>query len=75
MKKIIVFENVNLSAPDVDDYDDNDDDLMMRIERKIRDCVAEWFLVRQLFVYSTTLRRETNRLLAFLTLCRHFYGL
>ena len=22
----MVFENVNLSAPDVDDYDDNDDD-------------------------------------------------
>ena len=75
----MVFENVNLSAPDVDDYDDNDDDDDddENREKEIRDCVGdeetrvtiftipEWFLVRQLFVYSTTLRSGTNRLLAF----------
>jgi len=40
MKKIIVFENVNLSAPDIDDYDDNDDDDEKR-EKEIRDCVGD----------------------------------
>ena len=43
MKKIIVFENVNLSAPDVDDYDDNDDDDDddENREKEIRDCVGD----------------------------------
>ena len=49
MKKIIVFENVNLSAPDVDDYDDNDDDDDdddddhddKNREKEIRDCVGD----------------------------------
>ena len=39
MKKIIVFENVNLSAPDVDDNDDDDDD--ENREKEIRDCVGD----------------------------------
>ena len=37
MKKIIVFENVNLSAPDVDDNDDDDDD-----ENRERDTRLRW---------------------------------
>ena len=43
MKKIMVFENVNLSAPDVDDYDDNDDDDDddENREKEIRDCVGD----------------------------------
>ena len=78
MKKVIVFENVNLSSPVVDnddDDDDDDDDNDENREKEVRDCVGdeesndftipEWFLVRQLFVYSTTLRSGTNRLLAF----------
>ena len=50
--------------------------MMMRIERKRYEIalvmrrvtiftIPEWFLVRQLFVYSTKLRSGTNRLLAF----------
>ena len=78
MKKITVFENVNLSAPDVDDYDDNDDDeaddenragkryeIALVMRRVTIFTIPEWFLARQLFVYSITLRSETNRLLAF----------
>ena len=88
MKKITVFENVNLSAPDVDDYDDNDDDeaddenragkryeIALVMRRVTIFTIPEWFLARQLFVYSITLRSETNRLLAFWTFWRHFYGL
>ena len=40
MKKIIVFENLNISAPDVDDDDDDDDDVENR-EKEIRDCVGD----------------------------------
>lgn len=78
MKKIMVFENVNLSAPDVDDYDDNDDDeaddenragkryeIALVMRRVTIFTIPEWFLARQLFVYSIRLRSETNRLLAF----------
>ena len=75
MKKIIVFENLNISAPDVDNDDDDDDADVENREKEIRDCVGdervtiftipEWFLIRQLFVYSTTPRSGTNRLLAF----------
>ena len=36
----MVFENVNLSAPDVDDNDDDDDDDENR-EKEIRDCVGD----------------------------------
>ena len=88
MKKITVFENVNLSAPDVDDYDDNDDDeaddenragkryeIALVMRRVTIFTIPEWFLARQVFVYSITLRSETNRLLAFWTFWRHFYGL
>ena len=50
--------------------------MMMRTERKRYEIalvmrrvtiftIPEWFLVRQLFVYSTTLHSGTNRLLAF----------
>lgn len=40
MKKVIVFENVNLSSPVVDHDDDDDDDDENR-EKEVRDCVGD----------------------------------
>lgn len=36
MKKVIVFENVNLSSPVVDDDDDDENR-----EKEVRDCVGD----------------------------------
>ena len=43
MKKVIVFENVNLSSPvvDHDDDDDDDDDDDENREKEVRDCVGD----------------------------------
>ena len=43
MKKVIVFENVNLSSPvvDNDDDDDDDDDNDENREKEVRDCVGD----------------------------------
>ena len=37
MKKVIVFENVNLSSPVVDHDDDDDENR----EKEVRDCVGD----------------------------------
>ena len=52
MKKIIVFENVNLSAPDVDDNDDDDDDENRERDTRLRWWWGEWRFSQYLSGFS-----------------------